>query len=114
MTAMANNLNEAKNPQKSSYTTLDFSEEECSIEDVLSPLEAVINDEDIGTKFSDKHSENRDWSKEWSDPEEESKKKPDIVCPTHGIACAKRICKDYKKLEWNQKREKNGQLRGSS
>lgn len=115
MTAMADSLNEAESSQKPSQTKLDFLEDDSSVEDF------TINEEVIGTVLaSSKSSENReirDWSKEWSDPEDDSKKKPDIVCPTHGIACSKRICKDYKKLEWDQKREeakKNGQSRGSS
>jgi len=96
-------------------TTFQASDEE---DDFFAPMEhdrsatisSTINEPSV-------EGSNKNWGKVWSDAEEDSEKKTqEILCPTHGPACSKKICQDYNKLERDRKREeakKNGQWRGS-
>jgi hypothetical protein len=122
---LMNSLNEAESSPNLSYTSYQHSDDECDLEDILPPMGTFTND-NSGTTTSNEvkqgpsngPSEDIDWGKEWSDAEDDSeKKKSQILCPTHGLACSKKICLDYKKLDWERKREeakKSGEWRGLS
>lgn len=103
----SNVMNEA---ESSFHTTFQHSDNECDLEDIVAPVTMACTE--AGEAPNSGPSERA----ELSDTEEDfQKKKPDILCPTHGPACTKKICKDYKKLEWEQRKEeakKSGQWRG--
>lgn len=109
-------------PENTQTTTqsdldLDDDEEEELLETILVPLgkfairkgtgdtSASSNSEGEGSPVLNKPAQNDETAgTEWD--EEGRKKEPEILCPTHSLACAKKICLDYQKLLRARERKK--------
>ena len=98
----------AISPETTTYADLDQDddEEEDFIETILVPLGNLsppngtghTTTEGEGPSSSRKSHDEEAVSTEWDKEEDGKEKEAEILCPTHKLACPKKICLDYQKL----------------